>query len=699
MATDSRVICMAQIRVYEPGQADPYLIDQGWGWYDLLRESWPYGESSLSLAGERNLEYVEGVGVCCRPSLVLQDTRLAHYSTSGGTWEERRPATGSPRKYRLVQRNTTAGVVYSATSSFSLPQNPHVAFSLQFLDAPADWDATTYPQLVRIEFGQGRWALEFSKAQGSRLLRWNAATLAWEVWGEISEPEGSGLVEVDERIILLRCLRGRICVSLDRGRSYQLFGEADGSDVTVLAGPYTVRGQGGQFAFGLHQLAYSAGTYLSPVRQTFTARLGAATISGRGNTPAGTLLTFTDVSTPAAGLARYRANLTPTTLLGVPFTFHTTPELWAVSFRYPVSRSLFIPFWSLPFDGAVFEIDISKPLALDGATCTLRIRKDAGGLFTGNWRWRAVQVVLGELYEDGTEAWTTAFSGYVRRVSLEQGEFNRQSLVLELENATIRAKRMVATPFETPLGGLTVNAALDEVLIHRMGLTASYRVWHPAGDVLTLPAGLAEDPFLWPRAGQTWWEVMQQIAELAGLEIGVDDAGVWYTVPLEYVQPFVSGVFQADPPGDTKWGIGALRVRYDAGESATRVLVEGQDATSGAAIFAWGADSQAESFPIHPRFCPWPELHHETVPGTTTPGILAGLVQARMVDLVPPKVEAELSLPNAANVALSRRQRVQVWGTSLGISDFDQFAILGLNHHWERTPTECRTHVLLRRLG
>src|SRR5690349_4004105 len=126
-ATDNRILPLASVRLYDVGQGDPVITDSGWRWLDILSESAAAGTVSLS-SGELTLQYLPDAGLVCRPFLTLADTRATQYSTSGGSWEERRPDVGSPRKYRMVQYDTTANVAWSATAKFSLPANPSVGF-------------------------------------------------------------------------------------------------------------------------------------------------------------------------------------------------------------------------------------------------------------------------------------------------------------------------------------------------------------------------------------------------------------------------------------------------------------------------------------------------------------------------------------------------------------------------------------------
>ncbi|MDO8606744.1 MAG: hypothetical protein Q7R40_09430, partial [Phaeospirillum sp.] len=118
--TDDRSIPLASLRVLAPGHGDPLATDKGFNWYSILLRDFGYGSVSRTATTEPTLELLAEVGMVCRPILAYQDTRSTNYTTSGGTWEETKLSTGSPRKYRLAQISAAADVQWSATSNFGL---------------------------------------------------------------------------------------------------------------------------------------------------------------------------------------------------------------------------------------------------------------------------------------------------------------------------------------------------------------------------------------------------------------------------------------------------------------------------------------------------------------------------------------------------------------------------------------------------
>ena len=699
--TDDRSLPLASLRVYGPGQGDPLATDKGFNWYSILARDFGYGSISRTATTEATLELVPEVGMVCRPTLAYQDTRSTNYATSGGTWEETKLSTGSPRKYRLAQISAAADVQWSATSNFGLPADPQVAFTLLIPDTPPDHDATTYPPYVRIELGNAAWALEYSKVYGSRLLQ--KVSGAWVAIADLSELSGLGNADGGELLVILRVLRGKICVSHDRGRSYAVWSSPDGTALTIPAHKFTVRGQGGQVVFGLHQLQYTTGVFTSPTRNTLTSRAITATptITGKVYEPFGTSTGFADASSPLVGTAGYTATLTPTTVAGPPgWSMHTTPEVYAVFFSYPVLTLPALGYYTTPWDGELLEVEVDKPLELDGATATVTVRKDASTQFTWTYgRFPKVQLRLGELAENGTGVtWYTAFTGYICEPAVSQQGYGQARLTLKLENASLRLRDAQWTDFDSvPLGGQTLNAALDDILYSEaIPQNFLYRDWHGLGDVFVLPAGLAEDPFEWPQRGESKWETAQRLAGYAGLELAVRDDGTLTTVVRNSFFATIVHTFEASATGELNYGIQAMSVSRHDRESATLVLVQGRDVT-GAVMYAYGIDSVAELVPANGRFCAFRRIVQEEVQGTTTLGMLLSRAQALALEHFPLRIEADTEV--GVNLDVARRERVRFSGAKTGISDYEDFVILTLRHVYTPEMAACKTIAGVKRLG
>lgn len=705
--SDTRVIPLARAYVYDPGQGDPVVDDHGFNWYDILRDTYAYGSSTVDSSNISKLEFIPGIGLVCRGSVVLQDTTTSVWltdSTDGvtdnGAWETRRPPSGSPRKQRISQYKTTADITWHRASTFAAPANPNFAFTVFILDTSADHDATTYAPYVRLSFGNLGWAIAFQRGLGVFLEQRISGDYVPVM--ELPEPPDmiTGSFE-GEKLVMVRCVRGKIAVSMDRGRNWLIYGADDGSSLSIPTGVMHLTGQGNGVMFGLHQMSMVAGVYTSPTRNTFTARsvIAAPTLTARKYEPGSATVALADAGTPASMIAGYTATLTPGSAGLTPFTWYDSPELYSVWLKYAVSNHA----WSgagvnsEPFATSIMSVDISKPYDLHESNCSLVVRRfPTDTIDIERWRWRKVAIDLGHYNEDGTSSFTRAFTGYTQRPSLSWTSYGDSTMTLPLDNLAAHFKRTIWDYTQVfPLGGQSVNEALDVVLASE-GLNSSYRVWHVYGDV-DLPAGLAEDPFELTRPGESKWETMTRLAGYVGLELVVTDSGGFITLPYEYYDPAVSKVYNADESTTLKNAVLGAETVYDSVDSATAVQVVGT-LTTGETAMAWAVDAWAEQAAAHQRFCPWREIVLEDVAGTTTAGLMAARVQGIAREKFPPKITADIQ--HYVDLAVGRRNQVQVTGTTeAGISGSWYFVVLTLRQRYHHTMAGCETVAGLRRLG
>lgn len=712
--SDNRVRPLLSLRVYVPGQGQPYFTRRPYRMYEVLAETAGkhLGASTRSSVGVELLEWLEGAGLVCRATWAFQDTRLSLWSTSGGGWEEERPASGAARKYRLVQYSTAANVTYSATTNgWSAPADPAFAFTLGVPDTPGNANISTTPPYNRVEFGAtdgtNGWAVQFSKVYGNHLLRRVAGT--WQAVLELPEP--LYLKDVDEAFVIVRCHRGRIFVSTDFGDTYASYG-LPGAAIAVPAAPLTLRGQGGMVAFGLHQLTYAAGVYTSVARNMLPPVTGyytgaAATLAGRKSEPAGTSVVLASVGSLAAGVCQYTATLTPasSTPAGAPFAFYRTPELYGVSFKTSSAVTTPLGAYTTPFDGTIQSARIEKPRDLDQSSCSLVLRKDPDAALIWNYgRFPRCALYVGWLLDDGSASWNVFphFVGYLAPMATASQEFRAAELSLQLVNLATHLKRAKWGPRDrAPLGGQTVNAALDEILATE-GFDSTYRSWHSRGDLVTLPEGTAEDPCAWPRDGEPKWETMRRLAGHAGLELGQTDAGVFYTQLRDYLTPHIVQTVQAVPPTTLTSLVQRIGLQFDPIENTTDVLCRGEG-LFGEELLAAATDYYAETVPTHPRFTPWRDSYQDETDGTCTQGLLNLRAQAIAGDYFRPAFEAPLVQP--VNLDSSRRDRVTITRgdaadafEELGIAETDQFYIVSLTHEIRPYLGECDTLAVLQRI-
>lgn len=682
--TDTTVLPLCELRIYRPGQGDPLTTDPGVWWYDILGANTQWGVMSLNGSGVSYLRYIPQIGLCCREWLVLKDTRLADWDvTGGGSWEERRPLVGGTgRTLRLCQIDTTADLQWEAESKYHQPADASFAISYLLAETPADHDTTTYPPYARVEWGGG-WAIHYDQDQGLQLLR--EVDGAWQSAVHLPEP----ISPAEERFVFIRVQRGKICVSTDLGRQWTVYADPLGATLSTAAAKVAIRGQGMAGVFGLHQLRYFAGSYQSPARNTFVTRLYPLfpTVTVTGAAPHGSSAAAVDDSPGGLDttLVRYLLTLTPgTSVVGWPFVHYYSPEVQAVTYRLPTVRLDGAGAYDVPLPD-ILTVDIDLPWELDGGQAVVLAEGEAAEPFEGNYRRRKAVLRVGRYDASGVATLSGLWSGYTTEPGCERTGFGEKQIKLTLDNATIWLKKAKWNDVQgvVPLGGQTLNAMLDMCLDYA-GLPTTYRSWHASGDLITLPAGSPEDPYLWPKAGESVWDTMADTARKCGLELGCTAAGVYVTVPVDYAQPVVTQILQADPTGELSRAIQSIAFREKTSESYTAVEVRGYDERGGL-LLAFICDNTAEQDTTSQRFVPWREWHIEVVPGTCTPGMIAAMAQGIAAEKLPRKFEGEIRTP--LNENLARRDRVRVEGTNAGLEDDQDCMVLTLHHHLEGDPS------------
>lgn len=683
--TGGQILPRASITLYDVGEGDPIVTTPGYGWYDLLEKSWEQGTFSLDAYANPYLEFVEGIGLTCRPFYMRQDTQSAHYGLVGGTWEQRYPDTGA-RSYWLHQTNATAGLATSATSVFSLPSDPHFAMSLHLPDTPPDWDDGVYIPLVRLEWGlpsNGRgFAVEFGKSE-TRFCVWQAGQ--FRTVEKLSASSMGGYNDGGFQPVWVRHLRGRVGVSLDFGQSYQWFG--DGANPAVVpAAPFTVRGQGGAFGFNISQLRYYTGLWSSPQQDTQEARTTpTTTLTAWGDIPSGTAINLTDLGVPANRIAAYSAELVPDAVsLGVPgWDVYRCPVLMAT--RYEMDPVVTTPTndSTTPFDSRLSEVRVEKPVELGAGTARWTYRQEAGETPNlARYRFRKVGVDLG--YNDGSDHLNTVFTGYILDVTPVEAGAGQVDLEFEAHNGTYPLRDPLAAWTETEqfcLDGLTLNQASDLILkLRGIPRNSSYRIWHAWGDVVVLNQGTPENPCELLRPGETPWETLTRIQGYGRLELAYSDDGIIEALPPD----FTSGTTHALDLDETDLQLLPASIDHtaEADASATRVVVTGTDA-AGNRLAVWAVNTVAEVDASSDMFCPWRRVVTEELPGTVTPGqVLAHaqrLAYQHFGNRLTPTAGTFL------NTGISRRDKATFAGLArVGIPDATEHVIAATVHHYQQ---------------
>lgn len=669
------------VRVYGVGLGDPLCPDEGLGWYDILANSWKSGTFSRNASGVPLLEYVDGIGLACRPFLVPQNTTTSHFTTSGGSWATFYPGTG-PRVQHLDQYDTSnTATSWSATWAYQHPANPSIAFSLILEETESDWDWSTYPPFTRIEFG-GEWAVQFTK-DGAYLMQYIAG-----VWTAVKDlptpPRNNAYGDAGAIWIYVRVLRGQIGVSFDFGKSY----EWHGTNVTVLPGRVVLRGRGSAVSFGIHQLRYFSGVFDSHIKYTDRSRT-TPTVSFTGSRYDlnGGTVTLTDLGVHLGRRAQWRGTLAPVTLSNTLWSFYATPVLYAVAYDVAATVQSTDQTTTTPYDDHLQTAKVVKPRELDGSwaefTASLSVF-EALELDVESLRWRKMELDRGWRLDDGSIEIGATFVGYAEEVTVEWSEDFRATLRIKLHNASARFKRSPWGPFrQFALCGRTPNAAADFIL-GRKGLNSSYRDWHAGGATVAIPYGLPEEPNELTNPNELPWETLKRIFAERGLELGVEDNGTFFTVPLNFVNDDVSRTVYPTPEGAADlWAIGKrMSYRVDFKEMGTCALAYGTD-ENGQFVFQLAADTDAESNTSSSRFTPLGrEMQMKELSGTPDLGLVTGHCQALAAETFSERRDSDLIIP--VDPSVSRRERWALEGWSgMGIPDGTEFRLLTLDEEWD----------------
>jgi len=704
MPAPTRKYAFASIKVFEPAHGDPLCTDPGLGWYSILSKEWEAGTSSVDARGRSYLQSFPETGLIHRAFLIPQDTRLAQFTTTPATWEEERQSVGGRRVYKLTQYDhAETATSWSAATTYHRPLNAPVAFTVKLPDTPSTWDYTTYVPFFRIELNT-EWGIEFV-GDGTFLVRYVAG--AWRAVQDLpTPPKSQGFADEQEMTLFVRVEEGQLGVSSDFGNSYTWYAPP-GETVTLAAGAITFRGRGTGPTVGVHQLRLYTATFDSFTKLLERAR-ASWTVSfakSRSTAPLGTggSVVFSDLGVPLAKQARYRITLTPGFQAGTPFTWYFGGSVRAVHYRIPPVVQTTGTTSTTPFDSRLIRAGITKPPDLDGGNASFTFAVDA---FEPNdfepYRWRRMEVWLGwRLSDDSLETYSS-FVGYAEGFEAAWGgaELNKVLVTFHLHNGSARFKRSPWTPFlQLPLAGQTPNAAADEILAAR-GLNAAYRSWFVWGASGAISPGSAEDPNELTKPTELPWETLKRIMAERNQEVGVDDTGVIYTLPKDYVASTVTRTFSAGDATSAVWDtVRNLGYRVDWKEAGTAAFVYGTN-EGGQLVFRYDVDSTAETDAGSSRFCPWTECRLRELSGTPDDGLVTGHCQSLAQETFQIKREGDLSLP--LDPTLGRRDKIELVGfAGAGIPDNTQFVVTTLAHTWETRKgyTDLETQVGLRRLN
>jgi hypothetical protein len=655
----------ARVTLYKAGHGPGLrrLSDPGWRWYDVVAETGGAGYCERTANGRWLTQWIEDVGVVCAAIVTPQDTLLADWLIGSGTWEESYLDPGYPRVKHLRQLDAGESSTWSLTTAWDLPDDPSFALRVWLQDTVPEQNngtgtggAYTDRPSAWVKFGadQGAdpWWLELRE------------TGAVRVWGPVTTDAGTvvtkelGSVTVErfrdgDALILVRVVDGELLISGDGGWRYERY---DVPGDTVHTSPLTVSGAGCLAAVGLWQVAYEAGHYWSPDRETFKSR-DPATIDPYGWKPTGTDLVNVPYAAAAAHV-RHQTQLVPTssTPAGAPWATHRSPCLQAVRVEHPAVWEDGGEEVDLDLEGRVRVLELQEPEEPGGVTLDLDVLIPDGTAPSGSLRWRRAKAQVVEPDGEGGETVRVEMLGHLRTWRAEPGgTVSHWALQLALVGDAQRAKVGLLTtcpPPRTmgdPAHDISVNEAIEWAL-DTIGVAADKRQLDAAGDT-PLEWGAAKAPRWWQQPGEEPWELLVELARSAGCRLDVRADGTWETTPWPPSDtdptPWVAGEEPAEP-GEV---IGDVTLTLDSEDTLTSVWGYGEEGGKAIARFVTSGDAQD---PASLWYAPW-EVPHLITQGDTTGTELSAQVVAAWEERRPRL--ATLEAPAGLRWDLARHDR------------------------------------------
>jgi len=743
---------LCEVRLFDAG-ADGYLSDCGQNFYDALAESFPRGVGSVAtaaawqtamlaqeiempadswvLAGAVYTEWVTGFsswtqpalmapealgGLTCTPVMRRQSAMTAAYWTPSvaADWDLSVKLPCDVPMLVASSLNALADHYSTLTSKFDLPVDPD--FWVELVTGAPSWD-NLEPPYAAVLWGGGTWAVALTAGDKSGIALYRLVGGTWEWCLDLKT--GKGKLQAfgkdlagDYLSLLVLHRRGRLLLSTDDGSTWSAYD--DGAGTVVPQGAMTFYNKGQWSYFALQQAAAVAGVYASPQTPLFEARGPGALPANRMvadrhyHQPSDSLIVVTvtkpDALEPTA--FAYQAGLYPymVTPDGAPFAFFRCPTLVAVEYEYPAVLVAPAPlaYISLADLGLVTGISVKSPQEEGADTAAVQLLQNPALAFTGEYRWRYLEVDLGFSYDNGSTQLWPVFAGYVDTPHASMGPEWEQGCQVELQciGAAWKAKGVKLHEGHRPLDALSVNAALD-YLLSQTGRSASQRSWHGDGGLFYLAAGPAEKPLWWRTnllpCGTTAWDAMQKVAQVAGLALRIRNDGVWETFVPETFNTAVVHALVNDLSADRTEATTKVQNTAESLEGNTGELAKGKD-NDGNEAAAWLIDYDRERNPSAAPFAGCRMLHRQEgeqfADFATASRVAASAYDLGHLSQYRPGVETK-GHPNVLKRECFTLQGAEAAGITPGVLH----GVEELSHTWGPKLKDCSSSLVGRRLS
>jgi hypothetical protein len=668
---------------YERGFSLYSAMSEEYGRPDFVMYTW--AEAGWAAAPEGfgqypSTMYVEPVeAVICRPYYRTDAIALSQWGSLGGTWEALtdKQGPGDTTIYQQVHAGTT--VLTGLESAFYLPADPCFAVYLVRWGLDPDWPAGK-EAYTEIDFGQYRLRIPFNRP--AVLLDQATGTPLME-WGMRGGGSPGAESDAQRLSITVMCLRGKVLLSDDLGRSWQAYGLGDQEAqwLTVRSDVVRVRHVGSRWMFGLIPIDFPvAGVFDS--RQydkgyAPTAALEAGDWAGLGGEfylRPDTNVTMVDVATAGPRWLRYRATLTPARHSAGGTTFGVSPELYTVRLQNKPTRALNVLWGAQTILLAdLVELTIDQPDELENCYCTMLLDNTGA---QGYQDLREYGVISLDLKAHDSATWYNAFAGYIYQVEPEienLAGFVRVRFV----GLWLRFEDVKANEGDPVFGGRTIGDAVEWAAL-RCGFGFDKAYW--GGTEVCLPAGYPGRRAWQADAGRPWADFLKAVARCDGREIFFNaDVLSYLPDPPEWPVSWNFKLSSDDSDGGPAGSIpvvGRIEVPRDPERHRNDVRVVGQD-WDGNYLVSVMRDTGNILNDVG-----WEKSSVVMDPSYDTPQRVNAVARTiwSKVGRFPPR---DVSFRVRGNPAIRRRDIFKVWGVGVKAHK-SVFRVSGLRHAWDK---------------
>ncbi len=551
-----RVLPVAQVRLYEPGQEFQAKYD-GFAQRDIVAELFAEGKVAVNTVDRRasGLPQPGDYRAQITAAMALSDPRLncvvarpfldtsqaigqGHFTLVGGYWTALE-GLGLEREVKLYQYDGRPGQTTGAISKFTLPADPVICLSLYRAEPGPEQDWEASPPYTEIHFGiseRDEWALALPYGSPMFLLRRYG-----DKWQKVQESEHSvvvptleGFAKGQRMLLWLAVWRQKLVISTDGFASDMWIYELPGEAVRIPRGKISLWHNAGQWMFSVIPIKMVPAVLMSePIEAGYdTHDSSGELILNYRHRPVvsdeGIVLAECEVTDDTSERAELAVTQRSWKAVISPYTHYepdvgTDPETGeSVSFSTDVSPELYSvqigQFAEVEAVGPVEYADASEtvklvtgdhPQHLHGVAYDLRL-DNQDGRYAGLREYQRIEVELGWQMSDNSTITTPVFSGYVVEPVAYVESGGRSEVELSSLDGVIRLRDEKCDGRVPAFDNWPVKTAFEWVL-DRCGIPRGAQDLEDTG--ARLSAGEPEEPLWLPEPGRSWLEFLEEMAQ------------------------------------------------------------------------------------------------------------------------------------------------------------------------------------------